>query len=248
MMLWPSAWRARTGRLVVAVAFVVAHAAGVEFSTRAVSVGEKAGSAHVTLGVFFGPGDSAPFGGTVTVGLRVTGGTATPGTDFTPPAGSVSFSLPAAPGPFQNVTLVVQTTISIPIVDDGVPEGNETIILALASADISSCGDVSCPSIIIGNLNPTITIQDVDTTQIAASGTEGLKSLTALGNLAVTTTTVQTTNVGLRLASLRRGERGFSVSGLALNMDGQSVALNTLASLFSDAEVGRAGQFGVFGP
>jgi len=58
--------------------------------------------------------------------------------------------------------------------------------------------------------------------------TDGAKRAAALGTLALTTTSVQTTNIGLRLAALRRGATGVSVSGVALNMDGQSVPLGTL--------------------
>lgn len=60
-----------------------------------------------------------------------------------------------------------------------------------------------------------------DATQAAVAG---LKTYSVLGNLAVTTATVQATNIGLRLAALRRGGTGgVSVSGLSLNVAGQSV-------------------------
>lgn len=66
----------------------------------------------------------------------------------------------------------------------------------------------------------------------------GVKQVAALGSIALTTTSVQTTNIGLRLAALRRGATGVSVSGVAFNVDGQSVPLGAVTSLLSSAERG----------
>jgi uncharacterized protein with beta-barrel porin domain len=65
-------------------------------------------------------------------------------------------------------------------------------------------------------------------TQAAA---EGLKSFTIMGDVAVLTTTVQTTNLGIRLAELRRGATGVSMGGLTLDLDGKSFPLGAVASL-----------------
>jgi outer membrane autotransporter protein len=62
--------------------------------------------------------------------------------------------------------------------------------------------------------------------------TASLNQAAQLGNLAITTATVQSTNISLRLASLRAGQRGLSLKGLALNMGGQPVPVAALASLF----------------
>lgn len=63
----------------------------------------------------------------------------------------------------------------------------------------------------------------------------GLKQFAQLGNLALTTATVQTTNIGLRLAALRRGASGISIEGLSLQGDGERVPLTLLASLITVA-------------
>jgi outer membrane autotransporter protein len=64
--------------------------------------------------------------------------------------------------------------------------------------------------------------------QIAA---EGLKSFSVMGNVAVQTTTVQTTNIGLRLASLRSGAKGISLEGLSLGAGEKAFPLGALASV-----------------
>ena len=58
--------------------------------------------------------------GGVTVGWSATGGTATAGDDFTPASGTLSFG----PG-------VSSQSVDITAIDDGVPEGTETIVLSL---------------------------------------------------------------------------------------------------------------------
>jgi hypothetical protein len=47
--------------------------------------------------------------------------------------------------------------------------------------------------------------------------TQGLASFAVMGNIAVLTMTVQRTNLGIRLNSLRRGAKGISISGVSLN-------------------------------
>lgn len=59
----------------------------------------------------------------------------------------------------------------------------------------------------------------------------GPKIAAALGSVALTTTSVQTTNIGLRLNSLRGGATGPSMSGLSFDFGGQSVPLAAVASL-----------------
>ena len=82
----------------------------------------------------------------------------------------------------------------------------------------------------------TFVVNDVTSTAIT-----GLKTYSVLGNLALTTTTVQTTNIGIRLAALRRGSTGgVSVSGLSLNVAGQSIPLEALATLMPSSPGGGA--------
>lgn len=50
--------------------------------------------------------------------------------------------------------------------------------------------------------------------------------------------TQQLANVGSRLAALRRGAAGIDVSGLTLNIDGQSISGNHLSSLLSAGDTG----------
>ena len=59
----------------------------------------------------------------------------------------------------------------------------------------------------------------------------GAQQAATLGTLALLTTSVQTTNIGLRLASLRAGARGTSVSGLSLSTDDGSLPSGIVASL-----------------
>ena len=77
-----------------------------------------------------------------------------------------------------------------------------------------------------------------DATQAAVAG---LKTFSVLGNLALTTATVQSTNIGLRLAALRGGGTGgVSVSGLSLNVAGQSVPLAAMTSSLASGPGGGA--------
>jgi outer membrane autotransporter protein len=61
--------------------------------------------------------------------------------------------------------------------------------------------------------------------------TKALEQYATLANLAVLVTTVQTHNIGIRLSALRRGATGVSLSGLSLNVDGQSVPLGSVTAL-----------------
>jgi hypothetical protein len=77
-------------------------------------------SGNATIGVFRGGGTNS----TVTVNFTVRAGTATPGVDYIGTNGSVVF----LPGEvFKN--------FNIPILEDGQPEANETILLSLNTTD-----------------------------------------------------------------------------------------------------------------
>jgi len=69
-----------------------------------------------------GAGKPGP-GGTVTVQVNITGGTATSGTDYTPPANN---TLSFGPG-------VTSQNLSIPILDDNLVEGNESSVCLVYS-------------------------------------------------------------------------------------------------------------------
>lgn len=66
----------------------------------------------------------------------------------------------------------------------------------------------------------------------------GLRQFSQLANLALTTATVQTTNIGLRLSALRRGARGISLGGPSIQGEGQPVPLTVLAGLLSAVDAG----------
>lgn len=72
--------------------------------------------------------------------------------------------------------------------------------------------------------------------QQVAQATAAVAQAATLGNIAVITTGVQTTNIGLRLAALRHGATGVSMSGLTLNVDGKSVPVGTISSLLPSLE------------
>ena len=84
------------------------------FTTADYSVTEGMETAVLTLTLNYAPAT------TVTVNYTTSGGTATPGSDYVPVSGALTF----APGS-------ITQTITIPIVDDAVVEGDETVLVAL---------------------------------------------------------------------------------------------------------------------
>ena len=68
----------------------------------------------------------------------------------------------------------------------------------------------------------------------------GLKAFAAMAPVAISTATVQTTNIALRLATLRRGAGGVSLSGLTVNIDGQPVPLDAISNLVPSLKGGAA--------
>lgn len=89
--------------------------------------------------------------------------------------------------------------------------------------------------------------------QQIAQATAGAQQAATLGNVAVLTTSVQNTNVGLRLAALRGGATGVSLSGVALTIDGQPVPLASAAGLLASLGGGASadqsrilGRLGIF--
>lgn len=80
-----------------------------------------------------------------------------------------------------------------------------------------------------------------------AQAIAGARQAAALGTVALTTTSVQTTNIGLRLNALRRGAAGVTMSGVALNIDGQPVPVGALTSLSGGASADRSSMLGRLG-
>jgi hypothetical protein len=108
----------------------------VQFATAAAAVAEGGGSIDVV--VTRTDGSTGPFSVTVTVG-----GTAAPGDDFTAPAATVTF----ADGE-------TSRTVTIPILDDTLAEGDETIVLTLS--------DPTNGAVLGANAQTTLTILDDD--------------------------------------------------------------------------------------
>jgi hypothetical protein len=140
-----------------------APAGTVSFSSATYTVGEGGGNAAIT---FTRTGGSVgPLSATVTV----TGGTATAGTDF-------------AAGPYTVNFADGQTTatLNIPITDDTVAEGNETVILALSGATVGATGTA------------TLTITDNDTAPVVPTISIGNVTV-AEGNAGTTLATFTVT-------------------------------------------------------
>jgi len=97
-----------------------------DFGSAAYSVNEDAGSAAVTVTL------SAASGLTVTVEYSTTNGTATAGEDYTAISGMLVFT--------PNVT---SQSFVVAITDDGIEEGEETVILTLSHAENATIGDNS---------------------------------------------------------------------------------------------------------
>ncbi len=114
--------------------------------------------------------------------------------------------------PFPNATRTSSpATGSGTFTSGGVPLG--TVLFTVTGACTTGC------------------VQPGPSQQQIAQATAAVAQAATLGNIAVITTGVQTTNIGLRLATLRKGMGGVSMMGLTLNVDGKPVPLNAVASL-----------------
>ncbi len=92
------------------------------------------------------------------------------------------------------------------------PTGTASTVLTLGSTPGSRT--VTATSGLPGSPSVTFTVNDA-----------GAKLAASLGTVALATASVQTTNIGLRLAALRGGATGMSLSGLSLKLGGESVSL-----------------------
>ncbi len=117
-----------------------APAGTVAFASATASVAENGGSATISLNRTGGSN------GELTVTVNVTGGTATAGGDFTAGPYTATFADGATTASF-----------TIPIIDDNIFEGSETIVLSIAS--VNNAGAIGAPSV------TTVTIAENDPQQ-----------------------------------------------------------------------------------
>jgi outer membrane lipase/esterase len=185
-----------------------------------------------------------PTGPTTAVTASVPGASVT----FTESATAVARTISIVSG--NNQTGVINSTLPTPLVVSVTPPNPPVTVIwevtggarpsATATPTVNGLAQITLTlgptpgpvtvraSISGGGVGTAVTFIVNDATSTAVAG---LKTYTVLGNLAITTTTVQNTNIGLRLAALRRGTTGVvSVSGLSLNVAGQQMPLGTVAS------------------
>jgi outer membrane lipase/esterase len=111
-----------------------------------------------------------------------------------------------------------------------------TLTLGPTPGNVTVRASITGGGVVAGS-SVTFVINDATSTAVS-----GLKTYTVLGNLAITTTTVQNTNIGLRLAALRRGTTGgVSVSGLSLNVAGQPMPLGAVTTFMPSGGGGASG-------
>lgn len=92
-----------------------------------------------------------------TINVRITGGTATLGSDYTTPGGGTNFTVTLPAGFYQNTAV----PLGIVIIDDAVTEGSETIAIELQpGSGYTVSGTQSCGSAPITTTTYTITDND----------------------------------------------------------------------------------------
>ncbi|MDX6692429.1 MAG: trimeric autotransporter adhesin [Blastocatellia bacterium] len=132
------------------------------FSSATYSVNENDPAHHATITVTRSGGTN----GTVSVDYATTNGTATAGSDYTTASGTLVFN-----------DGVSSQTFDVPIIDDNVYEGNETVNLALSNPQggTSSLGSPSTAVLTIGDNEapPAVSINDVT----VAEGNSGTTAL-----------------------------------------------------------------------
>ncbi len=164
----------------------------VNFSSPTYSVAENAGSATITVTL------SAASGVTATVNYATSNGSALAGSDYTATAGALTFT----PG----ITL---QTFSVPILDDALLEGSETVSLSLSSP----------VSATIGATNPaTLTIVDNDTPTVDFSSSsynvdEGAGSAPITVTLSFASAVTATVNYASSDGSASTGSDYIAASG-----------------------------------
>jgi outer membrane lipase/esterase len=138
------------------------------------------------------------------------------------------------------------------------PFPNATTTIGLGT--LTGSGTVPPPSpglpsqdaVVSGTFTARCSINCISQQQQIANATAAAQQAATLGNVAVLTTSVQNTNIGLRLAALRGGATGVGLSGLSLKIDGEPVPLaaasGLLASLGGGASADQSplGRLGIF--
>ncbi|MEO7414241.1 MAG: Calx-beta domain-containing protein, partial [Opitutaceae bacterium] len=167
---------------------------------------------------------SGPTSNALTVNFTV-GGTATSGSDYTPLGTTVSF----APGSST-------ATVSVNVLDDSLTEGDETVVVTLAGGSGYSMGTSS---------TATVTIQDDDSSTIAASFVTGVQ-LGPVRNdytgwvgmqIVVGSTPLAVSQLGRMMAP---GNSGTHTVKIVLASDGQDVPGGSVAISMNG---GAPGQF-----
>lgn len=123
-----------------------------EAGSAATGSGARIGFAAPFLSVAEGPGTifltverSGDLAGPSEVLLTISGGTATPGIDFSPPPEQIVFA------PFE-----AAHDVAIPILDDGLIEGDETVVLTLKGPSVSAGGVATATLTIADNEAPGV--------------------------------------------------------------------------------------------
>ena len=149
-----------------------ANAPEVQFSSATYSVAENSGPAVITVTL------STVSGVTATVNYATSNNTATAGSDYTATSGILTFS----PG-------ITSQTVSVPITNDGVFEGNETLSLTLSSTISASLGSPSAATLTIleDESSPTLDFSSAAYSVNEASG-PAVITVTLSPASAVTTT------------------------------------------------------------
>ncbi len=107
----------------------------VRFAGTTASIAEEGGTLMITVtrGVLVGGAEAGPVDHVTTVQYSTSEGTALEGADYTHSSGTITFQ----PGD-------TTQTISIPILDDAIPEGDETFTITLS--DVSTDGVIVSPA------------------------------------------------------------------------------------------------------
>ncbi|MGI8933238.1 MAG: Calx-beta domain-containing protein, partial [Phormidesmis sp.] len=187
----------------------------VEFSTDTFVVSEGAGTSNsVTL---IRTGDTI---GTSTVQVSITGGTATGGTDYN----SNSFPLTVVFNPNET-----SKTVEIPITDDSLAEGNETIVLSVADISNATIGSQATATLTItDNDSPGFTLSRNSAT-VSESGTTE--------QFILTLNTQPLSDVVFNIVSSDPGEAIAAPTSVMLNSANWNTGVSVIITGVDDTEV-----------
>ena len=149
----------------------VAPAATLQFSTAAFSVNENGGTATIT--VTRTGGSNVP----VSVNYATSNGTATAGSDYTATSGTLNFGVGET-----------SKTFTVPIIDDALVEGNETVNLTLSNPT----GGATLGSQATATL--TIISDDTSNQPVTTTFQQGVNGYTGTTDVSITTQNAQFTS------------------------------------------------------